>query len=57
LTSIKSLKQAEEFVNWLVENAPQYAQYVKEHKLKLIDSRLELIDELLDSGEVKVLED
>ena len=32
---------------------PQYAQYVKTHKLKLIDSRLAEIDELLDLGIVK----
>ena len=32
---------------------PQYAQYVKTHKLKLIDDRLASIDTLLDLGVVK----
>ena len=33
---------------------PQYRQYVEQHKLSLIDSRLSEIDALLDSGEITV---
>ena len=32
---------------------PQYAQYVSQHKLCLIDSRLSVIDAMLDKGIVK----
>lgn len=36
-----------------LKQMPQYAQYVKQHKLKLIDSQLSVIDAMLDKGIVK----
>ena len=36
-----------------LKSLPQYARYVREHKLKLIDDRLAPIDTLLDLGIVK----
>jgi len=32
---------------------PAYTQYVKQHKLRLLDSRFEPIDQMLDEGLLK----
>jgi len=49
---ITETAKIQELVNTLA-SLPQYAQYVREHKLKLIDDRLAPIDTLLDLGIVK----
>ena len=49
---IVETEKIQDLVNSLL-TFPQYAQYVKDHKLKLIDSRLAGIDALLDLGIVK----
>ena len=49
---ITETAKIQDLVNQLSQ-VPAYAQYVKTHKLKLIDSRLALIDTLLDLGIVK----
>ena len=49
---ITETARIQELVNSLA-STPQYAQYVREHKLKLIDDRLATIDTLLDLGIVK----
>ena len=43
----QAYKRVQEIVDEL-KKYPQYAQYVKQHKLQLIDSNLEYVDKLLD---------
>ena len=43
------IKDAQKLIDEL-KTFPQYSQYVKEHKLSLIDSRLSVYDELLNRG-------
>jgi hypothetical protein len=33
-----------------LKRSPQYTQYVREHKLKILDDRLAVYDTLLDQG-------
>ena len=45
----KALNEIQKIVDDLKQQ-PQYAQYVKDHKLESLDSRLRFVDGLLDTG-------
>lgn len=47
------IKETQKVVDELAK-FPAYVQYVEQHNLKLIDSRLADIDKLLDEGLLKV---
>lgn len=48
----EDMKELQELVDTLREQS-QFANYVKHHKLGLIDSRFDIVDKLLDTGVLK----
>ncbi len=48
----QAIKSMQDLVNEL-KTSPQFAEYVKMHKVSLIDSRLGMIDQFLDTGVLK----
>lgn len=53
LVSPESIAKFQELVDQMVEQG-QFVKYLQQHKLGLIDSRLDVLDKLLDAGLVKV---
>ena len=53
MTGFETLEDVQKFVDVLKKD-PQFAQYVKQGKLELIDSRLATIDLMIRDGMVKV---
>jgi hypothetical protein len=49
IDEIADLRDKEHHLRALLR-MPQFSEYVKQHKLSLIDSRLELYDALLETG-------
>jgi ribosome assembly protein YihI (activator of Der GTPase) len=52
LDAVKELEALQELVNELAKTN-QYGQYVKQHKLGLIDSRMSRLDVLMEEGLLK----